>query len=134
MSRGRPVTYKQILKGDGLSKAIKNELTIYHEDVVEKLNEAGNEVTKELVKRTKATAPKQTGDFKKNITSSSQSVGNGLKRYVWHVKAPDFRLTHLLVHGHAKAGGGRVEGNPFLQNALDQVLPEYERKVEEALQ
>lgn len=134
MSRGRPVKYKQILKGDGLSKAIKNELTIYSEEVVERLNEAGAEATKELVKRTKATAPVGTGDFKKRITRSEESVGNGLKRHIWHVKAPDHRLTHLLVHGHAKAGGGRVEGNPFLKNALDQVLPEFERKVEEALQ
>lgn len=57
----------------------------------------------------------------------------GVFSYVWHVKAPDYRLTHLLVHGHATKDGGRTKGNPFLANALAQVLPEYERKVEEVL-
>ena len=54
-------------------------------------------------------------------------------RATWYVKAPHYRLTHLLVHGHAKKDGGRVQGDPFLQNALDEVLPEYERAVEEGL-
>ena len=43
------------------------------------------------------------------------------------------RLTHLLVHGHATRNGGRTKANPFLKNALDAVLPEYERAVEEAV-
>jgi hypothetical protein len=29
--------------------------------------------------------------------------------------------------------GGRVPGDPFLKNALDEVLPDYEKDVEEAL-
>jgi hypothetical protein len=57
----------------------------------------------------------------------------GQKRFIWHVKAPDYRLTHLLVKGHATKDGGRTKANPFLQNALDQVLPEYEKEVEEAV-
>ena len=56
-----------------------------------------------------------------------------MKRYIWYVKAPDHRLTHLLVHGHATRNGGRTKANPFLKNALDDVLPEYERAVEEAV-
>lgn len=118
-----------------LGKVIGEELTLYHKDVLEKVNAAGSEAVKELVKKTKATAPKQTGDFRKAITSKEEAnTATGDKKFIWGVKAPHFRLTHLLVHGHAKKGGGRVEGDPFLHNALDQVLPEYERKVEEALQ
>ena len=60
--------------------------------------------------------------------------GHGTKKYIWHVKAPDHRLTHLLVHGHATRNGGRTKADPFLQNALDTVLPEYETAVKEAVQ
>jgi hypothetical protein len=38
------------------------------------------------------------------------------------------------VNGHQKANGGRVKGDPFLKKALDQVLPEYEKDVKEAIE
>ena len=116
-----------------LGDAIAQELTLYHEDEVEKINAAGETAVKDLVKRTKATAPKRTGTFKKNIAWKAVNDGHGGKRYVWHVKAPDHRITHLVVHGHATATGGRAKGNSFLSDALATILPEYERAVEEAI-
>ena len=119
---------------DGLSKAIADELTTYHKDVIEKVNDAGREAAEKLKKLTKAKAPKDTGSFRKNIAVKEETASaTGDKKYTWHVKAPDYRKTHLLVHGHATQNGGRVPGDPFLQNALDEVLPEYEKNVEEAL-
>lgn len=110
------------------------ELEAYHRGVTEGVNNAGQEAIKELVRKTKATAPKKTGRFRKNISFKEVRTGAGDgRKFIWYVKAPLHRLTHLLVHGHDKPGGGRVEGDPFLQNALDQVLPDYEAKVEEAL-
>lgn len=123
---------KTIKPGD-LGKAISQELTVYHEDVTKRINTLGAEAIKRLVEKTKATAPKLTGRFRKNITSTSIKDGNGGERHVWHVKAPDHRLTHLLVRGYAKPNGGRVAGDPFLQNALNEVLPAYEEAVEEAV-
>lgn len=119
---------------DGLADALQDELTTYHKDVIEKVNEAGKSSAEKLKKLTKASAPKDTGSFRKNIAVKEETASvTGDKKYTWHVKAPDFRKTHLLVHGHATQNGGRVPGDPFLQNALDQVLPEYEKEVEEAL-
>lgn len=120
------------IKADDLGAAIEQELTTYHRDVLTRVNSAGEDAVKALVKKTKATAPKKTGRFRKNIASKT-ILGDRGNRYLWHVKAPDYRLTHLLVHGHAKAGGGRVPGDPFLKNALAEVLPEYESAVEEAI-
>ena len=121
------------IKPTALGDAIAQELTLYAEEVAEKVNAAGDKSMKKLVKLTKATAPKMTGDYRKRITSTAVDEGHGMKSFVWHVKAPDYRLTHLLVHGHAKVNGGRVKGDPFLHNAVDEVLPEYEKNVEEAL-
>lgn len=116
-----------------LGNAIMKELTIYHENTIQKINEAGKTAVQDLVKKTKATAPVKTGSFKRNIASKEVQGPRG-NTYIWHVKAPDYRITHLLVHGHAKQNGGRVPGDPFLQNALDQVLPNFEHAVEEAIQ
>ena len=121
------------IKPDELGKAIPQELNLYHQNIVQRVNSLSADAAKRLVKKTKATAPKRTGSFRKNITSTAVQDGNGGEQHIWHVKAPDYRLTHLLVHGHAKPNGGRVKGDPFLQNALDEVLPEYENAVEEAL-
>lgn len=117
-----------------LGAAIEQELTLYHEEVIEKINAASDKAAKNLVKKTKATAPKGArGSFRKNISSKLLKKNRNGSTYVWYVKAPDHRLTHLLVHGHATRDGGRTRGNAFLSNAMTEVMPNYEKEVEEAL-
>jgi hypothetical protein len=131
---------KHIKPGE-LGAALEEELTIYGEAVNDALAGVISESIDDLVTRTKATAPKKTGRFRKQIAAEKRQLnrrgGGGLRgqtlRATWYVKAPDYRRTHLLVHGHATRNGGRTKADPFLQNALDAVLPEYERKVEEVL-
>lgn len=118
---------------DEFPKALQETLTIYSKQVEENVNDAGEQAMKQLVKRTKATAPVGArGSFKRNITSTRKKGPRG-DTFIWHVKSPDHRLTHLLAHGHATRNGGRTRGDPFLRNAVDQVLPEYEKAVEEAV-
>lgn len=126
-----------------LGSALEQELTIYSEEINEGLSQVTEESMREIVKKTKATAPtgKRHGQFRKNITADYSELrkkgGGGKKgrtvRATWYVKAPDHRLTHLIVHGHATKDGGRTRANPFLQNALNEVLPEYEQRVEEVI-
>lgn len=120
---------------ENLGEAIADELTVYHKDVIDAIDELSEKAVKDLAKKTKATAPVGArGSFKKNISSKRIEKTNRGAKHAWYVKAPDHRLTHLLVNGHATKNGGRTKGNPFLQNALSEVLPEYEKAVEEALQ
>jgi hypothetical protein len=128
MAKGKTV------KIEDLGAAISEELTIYRKDVVEAIDAAGDKAVKELVKKTKATAPKDRGEFRKAISGKRLEKTDRGSKHVWYVKAPHHRLTHLLVHGHAKRDGGRTKADPFLRKALDQVLPEYEKDVKEALQ
>lgn len=116
-----------------LHTAVERELTIYQKNVTEKITTATKESMAELVKLTKSTAPiGERGKFKKGI--SSKQTGFGFTpTYTWYVKAPDYRLTHLLVHGHDTKDGGRTRPNYFLKNAVNTVLPKYEKTVEEAI-
>lgn len=123
---------KAIKPGD-LAAAIQKELTVYSEGVAERVNAAGQECSEKLRKLTKASAPVASGSFRKNIAVKQMADSNGMKKFIWHVKAPDHRLTHLLVHGHATVNGGRTKADPFLKNALGVVLPEYEKAIEEAV-
>ncbi len=125
-----------------LGTQMERVLTIYSEEINEKLRGITTESMKQLVKETKATAPigRRKGRYKKQIAadySGTRQSARGIRGQkvsaTWYVKAPDYRLTHLLVKGHATNDGGRTNANPFLQNAVDHIIPEYERKVEEVL-
>lgn len=118
----------------GLGTAIQQTLTLYHQDVNEGIDECSQKAVKDLVKRTKATAPVgYRGSFKRNIASKQLKKSLNGSTYVWYVKAPDYRLTHLLAHGHAKKDGGRTRADPFLANAVDVVKKDYEEAVKEVL-
>lgn len=121
------------IKPEDLGKALAEQLTIYRADKQEKVNTVGEKAVKKLVKLTKKSAPKASGDFAKSLTYTAEPKTGGDIAYTWGAKAPHHRLTHLLVKGHPTVNGKRVKGDPFLENALDTVLPEYENDVEEAL-
>ena len=125
---------KMISPGN-LGKAIERELTIYSEDIIRRIDSLSAAAIKELVNKTKATAPigRRRGKYKANITSKLLHRSSNGSTYVWYVKAPEYRLTHLLVHGHATSNGGRTKADPFLANAVDEVIPAYERAIEEAV-
>jgi hypothetical protein len=123
------------IKPEDLGTALEKELTIYAKAAQEGVDECGKRAMRKLVKRTQETAPigeRRGGNFAASITSKEVKGARG-SRFIWHVKAPNHRLTHLIVKGHATKNGGRTKANPFLKNALDEVLPEYEREIEEVL-
>ena len=119
-----------------LGEAIAEMLTLYREEKIEQVNAIGEEAIKKLVGMTQKSAPARPGGgrYKKSITYIDDlNPVTGDKEYTWGAKAPQHRLTHLLVKGHATPDGGRTRGDSFLEDAMDVVLPEYEKAVEEAL-
>ena len=118
---------------DQLAAEIAKGLAEYSQDVVEKVNVSSEAVGKAAVKQLKQTSPKRHGKYAKSWTMKTEpEVGQPHKRIV-HVKAPHYRLTHLLEHGHAKVGGGRVEGRPHIRPAEEMVIQEFMSEVEEAI-
>jgi hypothetical protein len=120
---------------DRLASEIADALATYSKDVVEKVNVSSDKVGKAAVKRLKQTSPKRpgSGKYAKAWTIKTEpEVGQPHTRIV-HVKAPHYRLTHLLEKGHAKVGGGRVDGIPHIRPAEEEVIREFTREVEEAI-
>lgn len=118
---------------DQLAAEIAKGLADYSQDVVEKVNASSEAVGKAAVKQLKETSPKRYGKYAKSWTVKTEpEVGQPHKRIV-HVKPPHHRLTHLLEHGHAKIGGGRVEGIPHIRPAEEMVIEQFIREVEEAI-
>ena len=122
---------------DQLAAEIAKGLAEYSQDVVEKVNVSSEKVGKAAVKQLKRTSPRRPppigGKYAKSWTMKTEpEVGQPHKRIV-HVKAPHYRLTHLLEYGHAKVGGGRVEGRPHIRPAEEQVIKDFVSEVEEAI-
>lgn len=69
---------------------------------------AGNQVKKDIA----ATAP-GTGKYAKSWRSKkTKETSTNLEVTVY--SPTRYRIAHLLEHGHAKRGGGRVEGRPHI--------------------
>jgi hypothetical protein len=118
---------------DQLAAEIARGLAEYSQDVVEKVNVSSEKVGKAAVKQLKQTSPKKTGKYAKSWTMSTEkAIGQPHTRII-HVKAPHHRLAHLLEYGHAKVGGGRVEGRPHIRPAEEEVIREFTREVEEVI-
>ena len=122
------------IKPEEFGKALQQQLTLYSQKVNENCYAAGAKAVKALVSLTKSTAPNRTGAYRKSLASKELFRNVRGFRFAWYAKSPHHRRTHLLVRGHAKRGGrGRVQGYPFLDNALGEVLPQYERDMEDAV-
>ena len=118
---------------DQLAAEIAKGLAEYSQDVVEKVNVSSEKVGKAAVKRLKQTSPKKTGKYAKSWTMTTEKAIGQPDLRIIHAKAPHYRLAHLLEYGHAKVGGGRVEGRPHIRPAEEEVIREFTREVEEAI-
>ncbi len=109
-----------------ISQEMAHQLAEFTEEVQEALEEASDEVTMEAVKTLKATSPTRTKKYAKGWRRKKTSNG-----YVIHNKR--YYLTHLLEHGHAKRGGGRVDGKAHIGPAEQQAINDFEQRVREKL-
>ena len=118
-----------VIKVDDLAGEIVLAIQAYTEDVSEAIDQAARDTAKAMAKDLRETSPKDTGEYAKGWTYRKEAPGS---YRVYNKKKP--QLTHLLEHGHAKAGGGRVEGIPHIKPAEDRYVPEFEKKVQQILE
>ena len=118
-----------VVKVDDLAGEIVLAVRTYTEEVGEAIEEAVKETAQALAADLRETSPKDTGEYAKGWTARKEGPG---KYVVYNKKKP--QLTHLLEHGHAKRGGGRVEGRPHIKPAKERHAPQLERKIMQILE
>ena len=93
------------------------------------VKKAGNTVRKEV----SANAPRRTGTYAKSWrTRKTRESSNVLEVTVYSPKR--YMIAHLVEHGHAKRGGGRVAGKPHIAPAEQHGIEQLEREITEALE
>lgn len=118
-----------------LSAEINKELTLYSQEVTDQLKKVSQKYAKELVKKTKETAPvgnRKSNKYRDSIACKKQYENANGVSWIWYVnsKNSNYRLTHLLVNGHAKRGGGRTSENHFLTRAVEEIEQNYLKEIE----
>lgn len=108
----------------------------YASEVSQDVKAEAKAVAKEAVKELKQTSPQGTGSKKGHYkdgwaskVEKENAVSIGIR--IYNKKKPG--LTHLLEKGHAKRGGGRVEGKKHIEPAERTAAAAYERRLRERL-
>lgn len=121
------------IRVDQMEASLGITLSSYGGEVAETVRQAvkaaGADCRKEIQRR----SPKRTGKYRKGWRSETVYDGpGGIRVRVYN--QTDGQLTHLLENGHAKTGGGRVEGKPHIRPAEQKVERELLQNIKEALE
>lgn len=121
------MSHKQVYVGN-FAEAISAELAAYSDGVTEAVKAECNDVADECLQEIKANSPVQTGKYKKAWRKKVEFENReDIRIRVFNAKYPG--LTHLLEKGHAKVGGGRVEGRPHIKPAEQHAAEKLTNKI-----
>ena len=117
---------------DRLTETIMSGLTEYADVSTDLVKKSVQEVSKDVKKEISANAPKRTGAYKKSwAVKKTKETSNSLVMTV-HSKNR-YQIAHLLEHGHAKRGGGRVAAIPHIEPAEAAGAILLQQKIERGL-
>lgn len=117
---------------DQLAKEVMDGLQEYADLASDELKKAVKKSSTKVKNEIQAKAPERTGRYKKSwATKRTKETSNSL---VMTVYSPSrYMLSHLLEHGHAKRGGGRVRAIPHIAPAEAAGEKELLSEIERAL-
>ena len=101
---------------DDMTKEIMKGLQEYCELADDEMKKAVRKTATSVKKEISANAPHDTGTYAKSWTSSKVKETSHNLQMTVHSRNR-YRLAHLLEKGHAKRGGGRVQGKPHIAPA-----------------
>jgi predicted TIM-barrel enzyme len=123
------------VKIDFFAAELAKQLQDYSDAVATEVKNAVDQVAKEVVEEIKSHVSfnQPTGDYVKSMSLKTTVDGRFSKVKTWYVRAPHFRLTHLLEKGHALRGGGRTRAYPHIKYGEDLAQKRMDEVAQEAI-
>ncbi|MCH4007667.1 MAG: HK97 gp10 family phage protein [Eubacterium sp.] len=118
---------------DGLADAINKELKEYAKSTSESVKDAVKKTGKSVRKDISDAAPKRTGAYAKSWSvKTTKETSTSLQVTVYSRNR--YQLAHLLEHGHAKRGGGRVAARPHIAPAEERGEKQLENMIRKGIE
>lgn len=115
-----------------LSAAVMEQLNEYAELATEDMKEAVKKAGTTVRKDIEASAPRDTGGYAKSWAVKTTKESSNVLQVTVHSRNR-YQIAHLLEHGHAKRGGGRVAARPHIATAEEAGIEQLEREIERSL-
>lgn len=113
---------------DAVMEGLQEYADLATQDMKTAVKKAGSTVKKEI----SANAPERTGKYAKSWrTKTTKESANTLEVTVY--SPTRYMIAHLLEHGHAKRGGGRVSTRPHIAPAEEKGVNQLEKDIERSL-
>lgn len=117
---------------DQMADALAQTMAEYAELSNEVMKECVKSVSQSVKKDIQESAPVKTGKYKKSW--AAKKVQENANSLTMSVHSRDrYQIAHLLEHGHAKRGGGRVQGVPHIAPAEGRGAEELTARIERGL-
>ena len=117
---------------DALADTVMQELENYAETTTDGVKTAVKKAANTVKKEISATAPVGTGKYSKSWATKTTGESSHSLEITVHSRNR-YQLAHLLEHGHAKRGGGRVAARPHIAAAEQDGIEELAREIERSI-
>lgn len=103
-------------------------------DITYVTQKIANEAAENVKRHIKSSGIKGTGKYRRSIKARTIKDSPLSKKSVVYAAKPEYRLTHLLEHGHAKLNGGRTRAFAHWAPAEAKAIEDFVSELREAIE
>ena len=118
---------------DELADAVMETMENVKKVSVDELKKGVKKTGQNIAKDIRNTAPVKTGRYAKSWSSRVTSEASDKIQVTVH-SVGRYQLAHLLDHGHAKRGGGRVRAIPHIEPATEKNMATLESDLKRGIE